>query len=133
MLALAEFIMRSRRNAFLVITIGMVLPIGAWLSSSAAALVLLRYGVKESLSVSTAGLLAGLWWFTYDSSNIIWILIGTCFLATILRICVTWQIVVLASMLVGVISAILIYFTQTKMLDDVVSMMINTCLIIQLR
>jgi len=120
MLALAEFVMRSRINAALVAVLGMIFPIGAWLSCAVVALVLLRKGAKEFLAVAGLAAAVGIYWWFYYQSGVLWMLLGVSALALILRFCASWQMVLLASILVGAISALLIYYTQAKILDDLV-------------
>lgn len=59
MRALAEFIMRGRMQAILVVGVAAALPMLFWLSAAAGSLVLLRRGLNDALSVLVWAIVAG--------------------------------------------------------------------------
>ena len=65
MRALAEYIMRGRAQATLVVGLTAALPMLFWISAAGASLVLLRKGLNQSLGVIVWSLVpAGLWaWY----------------------------------------------------------------------
>ncbi|WP_300729433.1 hypothetical protein [Pseudomonas sp.] len=105
MRALAEFIMRGRVQATLVVAGFAALPLLFWLSAAAGCLVLLRRG-SDALSVLGLGLLSVLvsWHFLQDPTALL-VLIGSCSLALVLRAGHTWNRVLLVSMAVGLLCA----------------------------
>ena len=60
MRALAEFIMRGRMQATLVVAGCATLPLLYWLGAAAGSLVLLRRGLTDALGVLSLGLLPAL-------------------------------------------------------------------------
>ena len=106
MRALADFIMRGRVQATLVVAGSAALPLLFWLSAAAGCLVLLRRG-SDALSVLGIGMLSALvsWYFLKDPTTLL-VLLGASGLALILRAGHTWNRVLLCSVAVGLLSAV---------------------------
>ncbi|WP_285419835.1 hypothetical protein [Pseudomonas sp. efr-133-TYG-5] len=106
MRALAEFIMRGRVQATLVVAGSAALPLLFWLSAAAGCLVLLRRG-SDALSVLGLGVLSALvsWHFLKDPTALI-VLLGACSLALVLRAGHSWNRVLLGSVVVGLLFAV---------------------------
>ena len=62
MRGLAEYIMRGRRQATLVVAIAAAVPLLFWISAAALALVVLRRGISEALPVLAWGILPAIAW-----------------------------------------------------------------------
>ena len=62
MRALADYIMRGRMQATLVVAAAAALPMLFWLSAAAGSLVLLRRGLSDALSILVWALLPALAW-----------------------------------------------------------------------
>jgi hypothetical protein len=106
MRALADFIMRGRVQATLVVAGSAALPLLFWLSAAAGCLVLLRRG-SDALSVLGIGLLSALvsWYFLKDPTTLL-VLLGAGGLALVLRAGHTWNRVLLCSVAVGLLCAV---------------------------
>ena len=79
MRAIAEFIMRGRMQATLVVAGCAALPLLYWLGAAAGCLVLLRRGLKDALGVLALGLLPALiWWLYADDPRALLVLLGSC-------------------------------------------------------
>ncbi|MCJ8206217.1 hypothetical protein [Pseudomonas sp. RGM2987] len=106
MRALADFIMRGRVQATLVVAGSAALPLLFWLSAAAGSLVLLRRG-SDALSVLGIGVLSALvsWYFLKDPTTLL-VLLGASGLALILRAGHTWNRVLLCSVAVGLLCAV---------------------------
>ncbi|TWI52377.1 hypothetical protein IQ22_03520 [Pseudomonas duriflava] len=108
MRALAEFIMRGRMQATLVVVIAAFLPLLYWLSAAAGSLIVLRRGAGDAAGVVVWALLpAVLWWWLGDPSLLL-VFLGTLALASALRSSVSWPRVLLASVLVGSVFALVL-------------------------
>ncbi len=108
MRVLAEFVMRGRTQAALVVGVGMALPLTFWLGAAAAALVLLRRGLNDAASVLVWGLLPGILWSVFGEPRPLLVLTGTLLLAVILRNSMSWVRVLLVSLGLGVLSGVVI-------------------------
>jgi hypothetical protein len=106
MRALADFIMRGRVQATVVVAGSAALPLLFWLSAAAGCLVLLRRG-SDALSVLCIGMLSALvsWYFLKDPTTLL-VLLGASGLALVLRAGHTWNRVLLCSVAVGLLSAV---------------------------
>ncbi|MET0124433.1 hypothetical protein [Pseudomonas caspiana] len=118
MRALAEFIMRGRLQAMLVVAGFAALPLLYCVSAAAASLVLLRRG-SDAIGVIGVGVLSALvcWYFQKDPSALL-VLLGACGLALVLRAGHTWNRVLLVSVVVGLLCAVSLGTVFSSMVDS---------------
>src|SRR5699024_10524241 len=102
---LAEFIMRGRMQAIMVVALASAVPMMFWLGAAAASLVLLRRGLNNALSVIVAGLLPTVVWALNNDPRPLLGLLGALAIAHILRASASWTKVLLASLVLGVFYA----------------------------
>lgn len=100
---LADFIMRGRTQAILVVAGGALVPMLFWLSAAAGSLVLLRRGLSDALSILVWALLPAIGWWWFGEPRTLLVVVGTLALAMVLRTSVSWVKVLLASVLVGIL------------------------------
>ena len=104
MRALAEFIMRGRVQATLVVAGCAALPLLYWLGAAASCLVLLRRGLKDALGVLALGILPALvWWLKFDDPRVLLVLLGSSTLALVLRASESWVRTLLVSVALGLV------------------------------
>ncbi|MHA6136004.1 YybS family protein [Pseudomonas mohnii] len=109
MRALAEFIMRGRMQATLVVAGCAALPLLYWLGAAAGCLVLLRRGLRDALGVLALGLLPALiWWLKFDDPRAFLVLLGSASLALVLRASESWNRVLLVSIAMGVVFSVVL-------------------------
>jgi hypothetical protein len=109
MRAIAEFIMRGRMQATLVVAGCAILPLLYWLGAAAGCLVLLRRGLKDALGVLALGLLPALiWWLYSDDPRALLVLLGSSRLALVLRARESWNRVLLVSIAMGVVFSVVL-------------------------
>ena len=101
MRALAEYIMRGRRQASLVVGLSAALPILFWISAAGASLVLLRKGTSQSASVLVWALFPAVAWAWYGDPYVLLVIVGSLVMASVLRQSMSWTRVLLVSLLVG--------------------------------
>lgn len=105
MRALAEFIMRGRMQAIVVMAGAAALPMLFWLCAAAGSLVLLRRGLRDALSVLVWAVLPAIaWWFFGDPRTLL-VLLGCFALAALLRQQASWSRVMLCSVGLGLLYA----------------------------
>lgn len=108
MRALADFVMRGRMQATLVVVLAAVLQPFFWLGAAAGSLVLLRRGAGDALGILAWALLPALaWWYLGDPSVTL-VLLGSAVLAQVLRTSMSWNRVMLASVVLGVFYVLLL-------------------------
>ncbi|HEF4760273.1 TPA: hypothetical protein SAN82_002710 [Pseudomonas putida] len=109
MRALAEFIMRGRMQATLVVAGCAALPLLYWLGAAAGCLVLLRRGLRDALGVLALGMLPALiWWLYSDDPRALLVLLGSASLALVLRASESWNRVLLVSIAMGVVFSVVL-------------------------
>ncbi|MBU6961045.1 hypothetical protein KRR23_25355 [Pseudomonas sp. CVAP len=120
MRAIAEFIMRGRMQATLVVAGCAALPLLYWLGAAAGSLVLLRRGLKDALGVLALGILPALiWWLYSDDPRALMVLLGSSGLALVLRASESWNRVLLVSIAMGLVFSMVLgaaYRPQIEML-----------------
>jgi hypothetical protein len=108
MRALADFIMRGRGQAALVMGLAVSLPMLFWVGAAAGSLVLLRRGLKDALSVVVWSLFPVVLWWYYGEPRPLMVVTGTLVLAQVLRNSQSWPRVLLTSMALGVLFAVVV-------------------------
>ncbi|MCU1750704.1 hypothetical protein [Pseudomonas sp. 6D_7.1_Bac1] len=120
MRAIAEFIMRGRMQATLVVAGCAALPLLYWLGAAAGSLVLLRRGLKDALGVLALGILPALLWWMYSADpRALMVLLGSSGLALVLRASESWNRVLLVSIAMGLVFSVVLgaaYRPQIEML-----------------
>ncbi len=103
MRALADFIMRGRVQATLVVVGCAALPLLFWLSAAAGSLVFLRRGFKDASGVLAWAVLPALAWWYFGEPRTLMVLLGTLGLAALLRAGQSWNRVLLSSIALGLV------------------------------
>ena len=108
MRAMANFIMRGRVQATLVVVGCAALPLLFWLSAAAGCLVLLRRGVSDAAGILAWALLPALAWWYFGEPRTLLVLFGSVGLAALLRASESWVRVLLFSVAVGLLYAMVL-------------------------
>jgi len=108
MRALADFIMRGRVQATLVVVGCAALPLMVWLSAAAGCLVLLRRGPKDAFGVLLWALLPALVWWFFGEPRTLMVLLGSLGLAACLRSGMAWNRVLLVSVALGLVFGVVL-------------------------
>ncbi len=108
MRALAEFIMRGRMQATLLVAGSAALPLLFWLSAAAGSLVLLRRGFSDAVGVLAWALLPALAWWYFGEPRTAMVLFGSLSLAMVLRASESWVRVLLVSVALGMLYAVIL-------------------------
>ncbi|MEL0167805.1 MAG: hypothetical protein VW877_06700 [Pseudomonadaceae bacterium] len=119
MQGLAEFILRGRRQATLVVGLSIAVPMLFWFGAVAMALVLLRRGWSEGLPVLVWGALPAVAWALLGDPTPLMVLLGCSALALLLRQRGEWSLVTLATAPLGLVFAVVLLVTLQGPLQDV--------------
>ena len=103
MRALAEFIMRGRVQATLVVVGSAALPLLFWLSAAAGCLVLLRRGLSDALGILAWALLPALGWWYFGEPRTLMVLLGALGMGLLVRSSMSWNRVLLCSVALGLV------------------------------
>lgn len=115
--------MRGRTQAIGVSVVSAVLPFLQWLSTSVVSLVVLRHGLAEgSLVLMWAALpMLGVYFLVGDLTPAI-LLFGTVALAYTLRATVSWEMTLLASVVLASVGGLLFELTASGLVDQAVNL-----------
>lgn len=119
---LADFIMRGRVQATLVVAGFAALPLFYWLSAAAACLVLLRRGTQDAMSVLAWGVLPAAAWLYFGEPNTLMVLLGALGLAALLRGGWPWSRVLLASIGLGLMYGLILGTAFRGPIDELAGM-----------
>lgn len=121
MRAIAEFVMRGRKEAIGVAVIAAALPFLQWLSTAVVCLVVLRRGLPEgSVVLLWASLpMLGMAALVGDVTPVI-LLLGTVATALILRSTTSWELTLLGSVVFAIVGALVFQITSADVIDEVV-------------
>ena len=108
MRALADFIMRGRVQAALVVVGAAALPLLFWLSAAAGCLVFLRRGMSDAFGVLAWALLPAVAWWYFGEPRTLMVLLGALGLAALLRAGWSWNRVLLASIALGLVYGVVL-------------------------
>ena len=123
MKGLAEFVMRSRLRALLLVLAGAGSLMFCWISAAVVALVTLRKGVGEGGWLLLWGLLpAGALVLALGDSGPLSLLLGTALLALVLRQTVSLALAVLMTVPVGLLTGLSLVVFGGEMLEQIVAM-----------
>ncbi|PVZ09705.1 MULTISPECIES: hypothetical protein [unclassified Pseudomonas] len=119
---LADFIMRGRVQATLVVAGCAALPLLFWLSAAAACLVLLRRGFEGAFGVLAWGVLPAFVWWYFGEPRTLMVLLGSVVLAQLLRAGWPWSRVLLASIGLGLVYGVVLGSLFREPIDDLAQM-----------
>lgn len=123
MKAIAEFAMRGRFQALLLTVAGSGSILFCWISAAVLALVTLRKGVGMGAQLLLWALLpSGVLLYTTGDSGPLALLLGTMFLAVVLRSTVSLPLAVLACVPVGFLASVMALSVGGQYLDQMVSL-----------
>ena len=103
MRALAEYIMRGRMQATLVVVGSAAMPLLFWLSAAAGSLVLLRRGASDAIGILAWAMLPAIAWWYFGEPRTLLVLVGALGLALLLRANWTWNRILLSSVALGLV------------------------------
>lgn len=108
MRGLAEYIMRGSRQATLVVALSAAIPLLFWVSAAGLALVVLRRGLNDALSVLIWGSLPAIAWAAMGDLTPLLVILGSAGLAALLRESGQWSKLLVVSVPLGVAYAMLL-------------------------
>jgi len=121
MKSLAEFVMRGRFQALLLVVAGAGSLMFSWISAAIIALVTLRKGSAHGAWLLLWALLpAGVLLYAYGDSGPLTLLLGTMLLAVVLRETVSLSLALLSSVVVGALTGLVLIAFGGEFLQQIV-------------
>lgn len=118
MRALAEFVMRGRKEAVLTATLATGTVIFGWIGAAVVALVILRRGLSEGLSVLFWASLPAVVVLAWGDCGPLATLLGTALAAAALRATVAWPIALLTAVFSGVATGLVLLVFGQGYIDE---------------
>jgi len=122
MRALAEFIMRGRTQATLVVVMASAIPFLFWLSAAAVNLVIQRRGWSQGAPLLMWASLPAMYWLMMGNPAALLTLVGSAAMATYLRHTVSWSKTMGLMVLVGVVTAIAVQYLMPEQMAQMSAM-----------
>ncbi len=124
MRALAEFVMRGRVQATCVAIAGVVLPFFVWVSAAVVGLVALRRSGQDAIVVLGWSVLAAIAMMLWQGDpGAVFSLLGTALAAGVLRMSRSWPYALIAIVLMGLLSALVLSFSGSGFVALLVEML----------
>lgn len=108
MRALAEFVMKGRAQAITVAVLASITVLFAWVGAAVVALVILRQGFKEGLSVLVWAMLPALVMAVVGDTGPLSTMLGAALLAAVLRATKSWPLTLMAAVASGVLTGLVL-------------------------
>ena len=128
MRGLAEYAMKGRRQAIMsAFVTGLIPLVNTVLSPALVALVILRHGPTEGMRILMWAVLPAIGWTVIGDMTHLMVLLGVAGLALVLRRSGSWQLALIASILVGVAAEISMRFNPqfVEMLQQQLQLMLD--------
>ena len=131
MTGIARFVMQSPRQAALLAVLFAAFPLLHWISAAIVALVILRQGLNSGINTLLLALLPAVVWYATSQEIAAFVVIaGSAGLAAILRSTISLAHAVSASVIIGIVTALLIpdlapqwYQLMQQMASEIVQML----------
>lgn len=121
---LAEWVMKRRMNAVIGIAAFSAIPLLVFLAGAIQALVILRKGIAESISVfAWGGLTALLLWVFQGDATTFLILVQAALFGYVLRTTVSWGALFITAVVIAVINVFMLPILMPDVLDLFLTMM----------
>lgn len=119
MRALAEYIMRGRRQASFAVGLATALPLLFWLGAAGASLVLLRRGWTQAVHIAVWAFVPAVVWAVYGDPYVLLVVTGSLVMAHVLRESASWLRVLLVSLLIGMASAWVLSVVYAEYIEQI--------------
>lgn len=120
---IAEFIMRGRMQAALVVALSTVVSLFIWVGAAAVSLLLLRKGLAKSQTTLVLGLIPAVIFAGIGYFDPLMIMLSALIMAGVLRITESWQKVLLTSVCIGACSSAVLHIASPEVFTEVIAML----------
>jgi hypothetical protein len=120
---LVKYVMRGPKQAILLASISVMLPMMFWFGAATIALITLRQGLSQGLVVFIWTIIPALgWWFGLQDPGALIVLISTFAMAAVLRYTVSWQSTLVTGGVISLVTGLLAPYIMPEMIDMLVEM-----------
>jgi hypothetical protein len=120
---LVKYVMRGPKQAILLASISVMLPMMFWFGAATIALITLRQGLSQGFVVFIWTIIPALgWWFSLQDPGALIVLISTFAMAGILRYTVSWQSTLVTGGVISLLTGLLAPYIMPEMIDMLMEM-----------
>ena len=120
---LVKYVMRGPKQAILLASISVMLPMMFWFGAATIALITLRQGLSQGLVVFIWTIIPALgWWFGLQDPGALIVLISTFAMAGVLRYTVSWQSTLVTGGVISLLTGLLAPYIMPEMIDMLMEM-----------
>jgi len=115
---LVKFAMRGPRQAVILASFSVLVPMMFWYGAAIIGLVTLRKGLTQGLIVFAWTIIPALgWWFSVQDPGALIVLLSTLLMACVLRYTVSWQSTLVVGGVISLIAGILTTYIMPDLID----------------
>jgi len=120
---LVKYVMRGPKQAILLASISVMLPMMFWFGAATIALITLRQGLSQGLVVFIWTIIPALgWWFGLQDPSALIVLISTLAMAGVLRYTVSWQSTLVTGGVISLVIGLLAPYIMPEMINMLMEM-----------
>jgi len=120
---LVKYVMRGPKQAILLASISVLIPMMFWFGAATIALVTLRQGFRQGLVVFIWAVIPALgWWFSLQDPGALIVLFMSLVMASILRYTVSWQGTLAAGGVISLVTGLLAPYIMPELIDMLMEM-----------
>jgi len=120
---LVKYVMRGPKQAILLASISVLIPMMFWFGAATIALVTLRQGFRQGLVVFIWAVIPALgWWFSLQDPGALIVLFMSLVMASILRYTVSWQGTLAAGGVISLVTGLLAPHIMPELIDMLMEM-----------
>lgn len=120
---LVKYVMRGPKQAILLASISVMLPMMFWFGAATIALITLRQGLSQGLVVFIWTIIPALgWWFGLQDPGALIVLVSAFAMAAVLRYTVSWQSTLVTGGVISLLAGLLAPYIMPEMIDLLMEM-----------
>ena len=121
--ALVKYVMQGPKQAILLASISVMLPMMFWFGAATIALITLRQGLNQGSIVFIWTIIPALgWWFGLQDPGALIVLVSTFAMAGVLRYTVSWQSTLVTGGVISLATGLLAPYIMPEMIDLLMDM-----------
>lgn len=120
---LVKFAMRGPKQAIIIASISVLIPMMFWFGAGIIGLITLRKGLTQGLVVFSWTIIPALvWWFSVQDPGALIVLLSTFVMSVVLRYTVSWQSTLAVGGLIALVTGMLAPYIMPEMIDILMEM-----------
>jgi len=120
---LVKYVMRGPKQAIILASISVLIPMMFWFGAATIALITLRQGFRQGLVVFIWTVIPALgWWFGLQDPGALIVLFSALVMSSVLRYTVSWQSTLVAGGVISLLTGLLAPYIMPELIDMLMEM-----------